>query len=66
MKVYPRDAQIAKIMKHPGTKVGFSLDNLAKGATWPNDAFTFRRIRDGSVTTAAPKDHPPPLEQKTK
>ena len=70
MKVYARDAQIAKIMKHPGTNVGFNVDDLSKGATWPSDAFTFRRIKDGTVTTEAPKlaqqpsKNPPPLDHK--
>jgi hypothetical protein len=46
VRVVPRDDMRA-ILKHPIGDIGFPATG---GAEWPDDAFTRRRIEDGSVT----------------
>jgi hypothetical protein len=65
VRVLPRDDDMRAILKHPVNGAGF----LATGSVeWPDDAFTQRRIEDGSVTlegsskrsaaTGSPPDKP--------
>jgi len=63
-KVYCKNEDVVKFLKHPVNKVGFR--DMNTGAVWPDDSFTARRIRDGDVTTDAPeaKKAPPPAEAK--
>lgn len=52
MKVWAANDEMAKILKHGITNVGFV--DLNTSADWPEDTFTARRIRDGDVLTEAP------------
>lgn len=53
MKVWPTSERVRKTMRHPAGGIGFP----SKGpAEWPDDAFTFRRIRDGDVSKEAVMD----------
>jgi hypothetical protein len=55
VKVQAKNETIAKFIKHPyGTK--FNKDGIA---SWPDDAFTFRRVRDGDVTIVETKKEAP-------
>lgn len=51
----PTREQVLKYIHHPGAIRGFDRDGKA---VWPADQFTQRRIRDGDVTTEAPKEAP--------
>lgn len=61
MKVWPKNDGLRKWLKHP-TGVGFRESGPA---TWPSDAFTTRRIRDGDVTTSEPKSAALKVERKS-
>lgn len=50
MKVFPKNDQVRKLLKHPVAK-GFRAEGPAE---WPDDSFTARRIADGDVTTEDP------------
>jgi hypothetical protein len=50
--VWAANEDIRRIMRHP-TGVRFQHD-INQSVGWPEDAFTLRRLRDGSVL-----DHPP-------
>jgi len=54
VRVRPRDAAVAKYIKHPLTKVGFNKNDPSQAAEWPWDQFTRRRIADGTVTVVEP------------
>ena len=45
VRVVPEE-KYRHVLKHPGSTVGFRATG---GAEWPNDRFTQRRLRDGSV-----------------
>ena len=45
MKVWPRNEEIRKVLKHG--VIGFPAEGPAE---WPDDTFTHRRIMDGDVT----------------
>jgi hypothetical protein len=49
IRVDPRDDGVRKYIKHLPSKRGFPASGPA---LWPNDNFTARRLRDGSVTRA--------------
>jgi hypothetical protein len=51
MKVYAKNDDIKKNIKHPTGPIRFNEDG---SANWPDDQFTRRRIRDGDVTTEPP------------
>jgi len=53
MKVWAANEDMLKYLKHPITKVGFIDMNTP--ANWPNDSFTYRRIRDGDVLVDQPE-----------
>ena len=53
MKVWAKDEQMAKLLRHPVGNVGFL--NVETAAHWPDDSFTTRRIADGDVVTEDPK-----------
>ena len=57
MKVWPKNDQVRKYIKHP-TARGFRPEGPAE---WPADVFTFRLLQDGDITTADPagKQKPP-------
>jgi len=44
MKVWPRNEEIRKVLKHG--VIGFPAEGPAE---WPDDTFTHRRIMDGDV-----------------
>jgi hypothetical protein len=64
MKVWPTSEEKRKVLVHP-TGGAFR----ESGSTdWPDDTWTFRRIRDGDVTTEEPKEEKPkpkPAPSKT-
>jgi hypothetical protein len=45
-RVVPRDDDMRRLLKHPKAG-GFRPEG--GGAEWPDDSFTFRRLRDGDV-----------------
>jgi hypothetical protein len=51
MKVFPKNDEMRKVLRHPGAGP-FPVEGAAD---WPDDSFTHRRIKDGDVTTEAPK-----------
>jgi hypothetical protein len=51
-KVWLKNQDVLKYLKHPVSKVGFRDANAY--AIWPDDSFTARRIRDGDVTIEDP------------
>lgn len=55
MKVFPTSEQKRKALKHP-TAGGFREVGPAE---WPDDPWTYRRVRDGDVTTEAPHEEKP-------
>jgi hypothetical protein len=50
MKVWPKNADVRKYIKHP-TARGFRAEGPAD---WPADVFTFRLLQDGDITTSEP------------
>jgi hypothetical protein len=52
VRVVPRDDEMRELLKHPRAGKFRSSGSLE----WPNDTFTQRRIRDGSVTLEAPRN----------
>jgi hypothetical protein len=63
MKVYAKNEEMAKLLKHPINKQGFRDVNTP--AEWPADQFTTRRIEDGDVLTEEDKGKQP-LKAETK
>jgi hypothetical protein len=53
IKVYAGNEAIRASMRHGGTGIGFR-ETLGEPVEWPNDSFTHRRIKDGSVRTDGP------------
>jgi len=52
VKVYAANESVRATMRHSsGTRFKAELNQSVE---WPNDSFTFRRIRDGSVRTEGP------------
>jgi len=58
MKVTPKNDDVRKTLQHP-TAGGFRAEGPAD---WPEDTFTFRRIRDGDIT--AERSTPPDMKVK--
>jgi len=52
VRVIPQE-KYRHVLKHPSNGIGFRKEG---GATWPNDRFTQRRLRDGSVTLEPAKE----------
>jgi hypothetical protein len=52
IRVWPATEEIRKHVKH-ANGVRFA-ETVGESVEWPNDTFTFRRIRDGDVLTEAP------------
>jgi hypothetical protein len=52
MKVWPTSDKVRQVLKHPA-RGGFRDHGPAD---WPDDTFTYRRIKDGDVTTKEPKE----------
>jgi hypothetical protein len=52
VSVQPAKPEYRKHLKHAVTGVGFGAEG---GAEWPDDQFTKRRVRDGSVTVEQQK-----------
>lgn len=46
IRVIPRDDKIRAVLKHQPSGLAFRAEG---GASWPNDRFTQRRLRDGSI-----------------
>ena len=53
VKVYAANEDMRAVLRHGGTGARFR-DTLDQGVEWPNDSFTARRIKDGSVRTDGP------------
>ena len=51
--VVPADEKYRGVLKHLPSGIGFRKDG---GALWPNDKFTQRRLRDGSVKLEAQQE----------
>lgn len=51
MQVWPVNNTIRKILKHP---IGGGFTGNGGAGNWPRDQFTYRRLRDGDITEAAP------------
>jgi hypothetical protein len=49
IRVLPRDDKVRKYIKHVPTGIGFRETGSVE---WPNDRFTQKRLRDGTVTRA--------------
>jgi len=47
VRVVPTRDELRRVLRHPGTGVGFRETG---GAEWPFDQFTKKRIREGDVT----------------
>jgi hypothetical protein len=60
VSVQPAKPEYRKHLKHAVTGVGFGDEG---GAEWPDDQFTKRRVRDGSVTIAQREAGPQPQAQ---
>lgn len=52
VKVKARDEMIAKHIYHPRGMFRFDDEGVA---TWPDDQFTARRLRDGDITLVEPR-----------
>jgi hypothetical protein len=50
MQIWPRDADVRKVLRH-ANGVGFNDEGPAE---WPDDTFTHKQIRDGSVSKEDP------------
>ena len=63
IKVYAANEDMLAVLRHPGRGIRFR-DKIDQPVEWPNDRFTARRIRDGSVRTDGPGsgDAPKPDE----
>lgn len=55
VRVEPRDDDMRRLMKHPRAG-GFRSEGSIE---WPNDTFTQRRLREGSVKLAEEKKEEP-------
>jgi len=66
VRVLPRDDEVRRVLKHPIRRIGFPKTGSVE---WPNDRFTRRRLRDGSVTLeetkhAANRGHQTPAAER--
>ena len=52
MKVYAKNDDIRKYIRHWPTNMKFNDEGVAE---WPDDQFTRRRLRDGDITLEAPQ-----------
>jgi hypothetical protein len=50
VRVVPANEKLRAVLKHQPSGIGFRADG---SAAWPNDRFTQRRLRDGSVKLAS-------------
>jgi hypothetical protein len=63
INVRPKTEIARKFIKHHPSGLGFS-DN-PEGTSWPDDAFTQRRIRDGDIEVVTPAETgPPPMPEE--
>jgi hypothetical protein len=53
MKVYAKNQDMVKLLRHP---VAGGFLNLETPAEWPDDSFTYRRMRDGDITDKPPEE----------
>jgi hypothetical protein len=63
VRVEPRDADMRRLLKHPRAG-GFRSEGSIE---WPDDTFTRRRLKEGSVKLAEKKEakpHPEPPEPR--
>jgi len=69
VKVYAASEALRGALRHPGNGVGPGIrfrETLDEAVEWPNDAFTKRRIADGSVRTDGPGPAESPEVDETK
>lgn len=48
VRVRATDEKYRRVLKHGITRVGF-LPDIGQSVEWPNDTFTHRRLKEGSV-----------------
>src|SRR6266699_1102512 len=60
INVQPTSDTIRDILRHVPSGLGFSEN--PEGTAWPNDAFTWRRIRDGDIEVVEKPVAPEPGE----
>jgi hypothetical protein len=53
VKVWAANEDMRDVLRHPATGTRFR-ETLDHAVEWPNDSFTARRIKDGSVRTDGP------------
>lgn len=51
MKVWPKNDQLRKVLRHPSNNVAFHPEGPME---WPDDSFTHRRLQDGDVLLKDP------------
>lgn len=51
MKVWPKNDQMRKMLKHPNNGIAFPEQGPQE---WPDDTFTARRVSDGDVFLVDP------------
>ena len=61
VRVTPKNDELRKLLKHPGTNVPFPAEGSQE---WPDDSFTHRRIRDGDVTVEEEKPAAAPVKRQ--
>ena len=60
VRVVPRDEQMRAVLKHQPSGIAFRKEG---GVEWPNDRFTQKRLRDGSVKLEPSKKEPSTEDQ---
>jgi hypothetical protein len=64
VRVLPRDERVARSkIRHPSTGAGFSKTDASRSAEWPMDKYTYRRIKDGTVTIESAPDASPEFQE---
>ena len=58
IRVFAANEALQEVLRHPTNNIRFR-GALAQGVEWPNDSFTQRRIKEGSVLTEAPGSSEP-------
>lgn len=53
IKVFAANETMREVLRHGGNGMRFR-DSIDQGVEWPNDSFTARRIKEGSVRTDGP------------
>lgn len=62
MKVWPKNDQMRKALRHPINNVPFNAEGPME---WPDDSFTHRRLQDGDVLLKDPTSEKHIEDRKT-